>query len=149
MPKSRLCPREDKGSCLGAWLEYLIPCPVHPMFGLGSRVPGRPGVKAADHSRLGWSPRTGFDGASAYPKADLTPCIPSIPLLQPFAKLDYSLVVMLLMRTEHRAGPQGDAHPTPSPIQSLADTSLLGLPFRESLLRPSRSPSQPLSQAWV
>ena len=66
---------------------------------------------------LVWIPYPlGSEGTNAYPGVDLMPCTTRIPLLQPFAKLDCSLVV----RAEHWAGPQGNVHTAHSSIQSLA-----------------------------
>ena len=72
----------------------------------------------------------GSEGTNAYPGIDLTPCTTRILLLQPFAKLDCSLVV----RAEHWAGPQGNVHTAHSSIQSLAYMSQPWVPLREALL---------------
>ena len=72
----------------------------------------------------------GSEGTNAYPGVDLTPCTTRIPLLQPFAKLDCSLMV----RAEHWAGPQANVHTAHSSIQSLAYMSQPWVPLREALL---------------
>ena len=72
----------------------------------------------------------GSEGTNAYPGVDLTPCTTRIPLLQPFAKLDCSLMV----RAEHWAGPQANVHTAHSSIQSLAYMSQPWVPLRKTLL---------------
>ena len=128
----------------------LTPCPVYPLFGLWYRRPWKVRIRSwrPFHISVGptlvWIPDPlGSEGTNAYPGVDFTPCTTRILLLQPFAKLDCSLVV----RAEHWAGPQGNIHTAHSSIQSLAYISQSWVPLREAPL--SESLVQSLSHVWL